>query len=106
MQPQHLPNLDQSQNFLECLDCNATTWTFQTFDDNAERKDKSLARIFNGTLDEHAAELTRLQQRGAGVFVTVNETDGKGRKRENIAKVRAFFLDLDGAPLEPVTTWG
>ena len=39
---------------------------------------------------------------GAGVFVTINETDGTGRKAENIIVVRAVFLDLDGAPLEPV----
>jgi hypothetical protein len=38
------------------------------------------------------------------VFVTVNETDGKGRATTNIVRVRATFVDLDGAPLEPVTT--
>ena len=39
----------------------------------------------------------------AGVFVTINATDGKGRETENIVRVRALFNDLDGAPLGPVT---
>lgn len=75
--------------------------TFQTFDDST-RKDRSLARIFHGTLEAHASELISLNQQGAGVFVTINQTDGKGRETANIVKVRAVFVDLDGAPLEPV----
>ncbi|MDR3581583.1 MAG: DNA-primase RepB domain-containing protein [Oryzomonas sp.] len=31
-----------------------------------------------------------------------NEGDGKGRKAGNVVKVRALWIDLDGAPLEPV----
>jgi hypothetical protein len=58
--------------------------------------------VLHGSLDENAEDLSRLNARGAGVFVTVNETDGEGRKTENIIRVRAQFVDLDGAPLEPV----
>ena len=47
----------------------------------------------------------RLNDQGAGVFVTVNATDGKGRTAANIVRVRALFVDLDGAPLEPVMQW-
>src|SRR5262249_47570739 len=36
---------------------------------------------------------------GAGIYVTVNETDFRGRKAANITCVRAFAADLDGAPL-------
>jgi hypothetical protein len=43
-----------------------------------------------------------LNDRGAGVFVVINETDGKGRRNENITRVRSQFVDLDGAPLAPV----
>ena len=46
--------------------------------------------------------LAALNDEGYGVFFTVNETDGLGRKAENIIKVRALFVDLDGAPLDPV----
>ena len=33
---------------------------------------------------------------GVGVFVTVNETDFKGRRRENIVRARALLVDADG----------
>jgi putative DNA primase/helicase len=101
----HDPDLAMAKRFLTALDSTATSFTFQTFDDNADLKRKSLARVFHGSLDQHAGSLIALQRKGAGVFVTVNETDLKGRKAENITRVRAFFLDLDGAPLDPVTAW-
>ena len=104
MQKQNRPDMDQAAKFLEKLDPKATSWTFQTFDDS-KLKNPSLARVLHGTLEEHGATLADLQARGAGVFVTVNQTDDKGRKAENVTRVRAFFLDLDGAPLDPVTAW-
>lgn len=32
----------------------------------------------------------------------INEGDGKGRHASNVVRVRAHFVDLDGAPLAPV----
>jgi hypothetical protein len=49
-----VPDLKVAQLFLDTLDPNGK-FTFQTFDDNQDRKDNRLARIFNGTLEEHAA---------------------------------------------------
>lgn len=98
------PDRKEAQRFLDLLEPNGQ-FTFQTFDDDADRHDTSLARVLHGTLDQHFDELARLQQRGAGVFVTVNKTDGKGRKRNNIRAVRALFIDLDGADLAPVRAW-
>ena len=94
-------DLQAAQAFLDALD-HAGVFTFQTFDDKKGRGDRSLARIFHGTLSEHAAALTDLQQRGAGVFVMINEGDGTGRGAANVKRVRAHFLDLDDAPIEPV----
>lgn len=94
-------NLDEAQNFLEVLAPDGAA-TFQTFDDDGERKRKDLAHVIHGSLDECALRLQRLNTAGAGVFVTVNETDGKGRTAENVVRVRALFVDLDGAPIEPV----
>jgi hypothetical protein len=61
------------------------------------------ARVRHGTLADHFDELAELNAKGAGVYVTINRTDGRGRKEGNIAGVRAAFIDLDGAPLEPVS---
>ena len=83
----------------------ATKFTFQTFDDDASRKDERLARILHGTLAENADELSRLNGLGAGVFVAVQETDFKGRSKGNVKRIRASFTDLDGALLEPVQSF-
>lgn len=75
--------------------------TFQTFDD-AKQGRKELSRILHGTYRAKAQSLAELNQRGAGCFVMVNRGDMKGRNIANVKSVRALFLDLDGAPLEPV----
>jgi hypothetical protein len=96
----------ETERFLKALDPTAASWTFQTFDDDDKRDDQNLVRVLNGTLAKHWSTLVRLNKRGAGIFVTVNETDLKGRTEKNIIRVRALFCDLDGAPLEPVLANG
>jgi hypothetical protein len=87
-------------------------FTFQTFDDS-EQKRNHLARILHGTREMNHAALVDLNRNGAGVFVTINETDFGGRTRENITKVRAYFADGDEMlpdncwrlELEPTCMW-
>lgn len=98
LQPQCSIDPSQATRFLQTLDPGAQSWTFQTFDDNKARGSKQLAHVFHGSFDQHAAALEKLNRQGAGIFVTINETDGKGRKRENIQRVRAVFSDFDGTP--------
>jgi hypothetical protein len=95
-------SIAEAERFLKLLDPTATKFEFRTFDDNKVRKDKSLTRTFYGTLAEHFVELQRLNRKGAGVFVVINETDGKGRENENIVRVRAPHIDLDGTSLDKV----
>lgn len=78
-----------------------TLHTFQTFGE-AARGSRSLNRILHGTLQRHAVALSGLNLKGAGVFVMVNRGDGMGRKADNVTAGRALFVDLDGAPLDPV----
>jgi putative DNA primase/helicase len=98
------PDLNQTQAFLALL-AEDESITFQTFDDGAD-KNRALARILHGTLKEHGATLASLNAQGAGVFVMVNRGDGLGRKAGNVTAVRSLFVDLDGAPLEPVLAAG
>jgi hypothetical protein len=77
--------------------------TFQTFDDVEARKDDELARVRHGTLDEHRAWLDRMNAKRAGVFLTINETDLRGRKGENVTRVRAVFFDDDQRAIDPTT---
>ncbi len=87
--------LKTAQRFIAALTGNSESpVTFQTFDDKKERG--RLSRILHGSLSEHERALKSLNQRGAGIFITVNETDLKGRELKNITRVRAFFVDIDG----------
>ncbi|MBK7300193.1 MAG: hypothetical protein IPI79_07280 [Moraxellaceae bacterium] len=107
-----LPSFEKSALFLEALAGKYARYTFQTFDDvevwdktkqkAVKRMDKSLVRVYHGTFDQHQKALAALNAKGAGVFVTINETDLKGRKKENVLKVRAVWIDLDGAPIQPI----
>jgi len=85
----------QAEHFLTLLDEEAGAFTFQTFDDNKPRKLGKLARILHGSLEQHWQELCRLNAAGAGVFVTVNETDLQGREKTNIIRVRAVWQEAD-----------
>jgi hypothetical protein len=104
------PSFDKAALFLEVLSGKDASFTFQTFDDVKERlaankKEKGydpFARVYNGTFNQHKNALAALNAKGAGVYVTVNQTDLKGRKEANIVKVRALFVDLDGSPIQPI----
>ncbi len=100
-------------DFLRLLDPSAERWTFQTFDDLIPKR-SGLAKAPHLHFDAPAFEqLTALNARGAGVFVMVNTGDGvvhvgddTCRTSDNVLRVRALFVDLDGAPLEPVFAAG
>ena len=103
-----LTDITEARRFLTLLDPTAAIFTFQTF---ADRKAAAApaTKIFTASFDEASVELSRLNQSGAGVFVTANETDGSGRKARNITRIRAIWQDDDegwvGAfPLVPSAT--
>src|SRR5574343_706657 len=75
------------------LDSIGKLFTFETFGDR--EKSHKLVKVLHGTLGECRPELERLNQMGAGVFFTVNQTDGRGRQESNITRVRALFADFD-----------
>src|SRR5438128_745443 len=104
------PDLDQARRFLERLDLSGT-FTFQMFSDTDDMKIQSVgsgrkvdpnAKWLHGSIDQHASSLASANARGVGIFVMVNDGNGKGRNSESVVRVRALFLDLDGAPLQPV----
>ena len=96
----------QAERFLTLLDEEAEGFTFQTLDDRkSATKRGGLVHTLHGSLGEHFDRLRDLNQKGAGIFVTVNRTDLKGRKKENITGIRAIWQDDDGngsgLPVEP-----
>ena len=101
------PDLAQAERFLTLLDESAESFTFQTFTDSKDKPyPDPLAAVRHGTLAKHAAWLTAMNRKGAGIFVCVNATDGKGRANANIVKIRALWVDDDtgqapALPIEP-----
>jgi hypothetical protein len=118
----HSPDLVVARTFLDCFD---GLITFQTFADQERLKRREIAntpenyaklttdanaklkwvrvdpfaRVFDGSLDDHVDKLLQLNAEGAGIFFAVNEMDGRGRKLDNLKRVRAVWADLDGVPL-------
>ena len=93
------PDLRQAERFLTLLDETAESFTFQTFTDTpsgtAKPDPDPLAKIKHGTLSQHASWLTSMNCKGAGIFVAVNATDGRGRGRDNITRIRALWQEDD-----------
>jgi hypothetical protein len=100
---------EQSERFLLLLDETAESFTFQTFTDCKVQRETSrkngqgdpLARVLHGSLEHCWRGLCRLNDQGAGVYVTVNETDGNGRTADHITRVRAVFEEQDTANKPP-----
>ena len=84
--------------FLRALDPNAGAFAFQLIPEAGAGAPRSFHGVPEGAIGDH--------DRGAAVFVAVNETDGNGRCKENIKRVRAVFQEDDSGyrgsfPLEP-----
>ena len=91
---------DDTVKFLEYFGGADAPQTFQLL---KEPKDGAgFNKMLHGSLSELAAELKAANHNGCGVFFTPNQTDGQGRRQNNIIGVRAVFIDLDGAPIEPL----
>jgi P4 family phage/plasmid primase-like protien len=71
--------------------------TFQVFDD--AKRGRVKPEILHGTVADNWEYLCKLNGQGAGIYFTVNDTDGQGRREENIVALRAFWVDFDGSPL-------
>jgi hypothetical protein len=81
-------------------DAGVAVVTFQTFPESpeakaAEKSGGSRAEIFHDRLDDLFESLDELNEKGHGIFVTINKTDLNGRKKENIIGIRGWVGDLD-----------
>jgi RepB DNA-primase from phage plasmid len=107
MRPYHANlDLEPAHRFLRLLDPRVSRhFTFQTFHDQKPPTKGELAQVIESP---GRAELIQLHALGAGVYVTVNATDGGGRKSKNVTRIRAVWQEddqgFDGSfPLSPST---
>lgn len=98
-------NVSSTREFLALFGDN---FWLQTFDDT--KKDRSLVSDWFIKLEENFnfIPLIKLNESNAGVYFCVNELRHMHKKRnaDNVENIRAFFVDLDGAPLKPVMECG
>ncbi|MBA2666063.1 MAG: hypothetical protein H0U69_03390 [Trueperaceae bacterium] len=74
---------------------------WQVFRDDEDAE--IVPRVLEGTWEESYVELMDENDRGAGIYYTVNETRMNGRRRaEDIIEIRAWYTDIDGIPDEGV----
>jgi hypothetical protein len=67
---------------------------FQTFKDDQDAA--VFPQIIHGSWTERYEQLMAENDAGAGVYYTVNATDGHGRSAANITEIRAWYTDIDG----------
>jgi hypothetical protein len=95
-------------SFLKTIQPDSDTFVFQTFTDRkgaskefrANKLRDPLACTFTATAEAGLERVQVLQDKGAGVFIQMNYGVGRGGKA--ITGLAAYFLDTDGAPLEPI----
>jgi hypothetical protein len=101
------PLIDKSQieHFLRLLIRDDKWATIQTFTDREGKPSPDpLAKVF--TVSRITRPVLDKYVDGAGIWVTINETNGKGRKKADIVRVRAVWQEDDDGfegefPLEP-----
>lgn len=96
LQPDH----SQTDKMLALLAPNTDKFVFQVFDDNTERKKANkgydiFARTLAGTLQDRHEQLTQLNNKGVGVYVTINEVQGSRRLAETVTAIRGLYVDFD-----------
>jgi hypothetical protein len=90
------PDHGAAEKFLNAIS-RSTKATFFAGHDR-EKSNKPWQR--HGQLHQLVPKMCELSEQGFGMFVTINETDGSGKRTvDRIIRVRACFVDLDGAPL-------
>lgn len=96
------PDIEHARQFLALLDSDPASFTFQVF---PERTGSStVAKVLHGSVDALAGPLVAANQAGAGIFFMVNAGDQRGRRADNVKRVRAHFVDLDTPGVDPLFT--
>jgi hypothetical protein len=92
------PNFDMAQRYLELLGGGDVPHLFlPDYDPDRKGSDQgSLARTIYGRLSDVWPQLMARQQKGAAIAVTMAQSDGLGRKKQNMVGPRAAWIEADG----------
>ena len=93
-------DLDEAQIFIETIHGAASYLNWRCIHGEYQN-----AKSLSGKLFAQRRSLSNLNQSGFNVFMTLNQTDGRGVAADNIVGITALFADLDGMPLENITNF-
>ena len=93
--PPFRPNREEAEKFLRLLKGNDVL-VWQLIHDQEKNVP---APILIGSLEEVWPQLCKAQEKGYGTFITVNRSNGQGRKTKDMVAATAVFVDGDGIPL-------
>lgn len=96
-----MPQLDQAEKYLKLLDPDASKFLFACYDYRKIERGKQIYATIR-------AASKKLEEFNDGVFcvyVTVNETDGPQRKKQNIKRCRAIWVEDDNKVEKPRSDW-
>jgi len=93
-------HIDHTIAFLDALAGRDTVYDWRLIHD----VDRSRAGVsLRGTFEQVVGSLDQYNAAGYGVFIVVNETDGRGALTENVTAIRAHIVDVDSDA--DWTTW-
>lgn len=91
--------MEQAVTYLQTLDNKTKYFLFACYDYRKIKKGRQIYGAFNNCL----RKLTNNNNEGFDVYVTVNETTGPARKKENIKRCRAIWVEDDNKREAPRT---
>lgn len=89
---------EQAQQFIASLTGNPDTICDFRAVHETDRSVPAIPR--RGTLLQYWDELCDWNDRGYGIYLTINETDGRGRDNVNVTRFRAHMVDLGSGPID------
>lgn len=90
--------MNDTEKYLSKLGGLTTAYDFRCIPD--KEKSRKVVKL-RGTLQGRARQLRALNEEDFGIFVSVNETDGRGVSKENVVRIRSCWVDLDGVESLP-----
>lgn len=97
-------DFEQTELYRSLLAPNETQFLLTAFDDDQDRNNPP--NIFYGTLEENYPQLTAMNNQGYYPCISINETTGIFRKKEDIVNIRTVIIESDSGeyidtPIQP-----
>lgn len=92
---------EESSKFLELIDKDAKKYLFACYDYRKSLK----GRQFYGSFQTICPKLKELNSDVYCVYLTINETNGPSRKKEDISRCRAIWVEDDNYQEKPRNDW-